>query len=303
MAGFGEDQLGVFQKKHIDVAVEMGRLNNIAYAVRDFERVGPRILGVDWDKYGASTNMVGMQLHQGRRMIEPFVRSEIPRGEFTFDNAVKKIIDLNEIYNFDWIMVDSGHGEHQIETLKKYGIKYPQSGLAHKVVRVNFSERIAMFDPILRKMDKKDIKPFMVNNAVIAFERHGVALNPADRKMIKQFEEYHVKRVSANGRPIYGEQDEHIVDCVMLCIHGFNVKYSDMMKINFSTRMHGVNRKIEPEDKVVPSREVSGMARPELDVQRTLMIGVPMAKANAGYSSGGRSGFRGRNSMPTRPRF
>ncbi|MBQ8992520.1 MAG: hypothetical protein IJ085_00020 [Turicibacter sp.] len=38
-------------------------------------------------------------------------RIEIPRSEFTYTNAVNKIIELNEIYQFDWIAVDRGYGK------------------------------------------------------------------------------------------------------------------------------------------------------------------------------------------------
>lgn len=38
-------------------------------------------------------------------------RIEVPRGEYTLDNAVKKIIEVNDIYNPRWIFIDRGYGE------------------------------------------------------------------------------------------------------------------------------------------------------------------------------------------------
>ena len=38
-------------------------------------------------------------------------RTEIESSEFTFDKAVKKIIDLNAIYNPSYIYIDRGSGE------------------------------------------------------------------------------------------------------------------------------------------------------------------------------------------------
>jgi replicative DNA helicase len=58
--------------------------------------------------------MVGVELIQEYGVFAPFVRSEIPRTEFTYDNAIKNIIRLNEIYDFDYIYVDAGHGKLQI---------------------------------------------------------------------------------------------------------------------------------------------------------------------------------------------
>lgn len=302
MAEFGEEEMGVFQKRFIDAAVDLGKSMGTVYHMRDFERVGPRILAIDWDKYGASTNMVGMHMDEHRKVMEPFVRREIPKGDFTFDNGVKAIIELNDIYNFDWIYVDSGHGEYQIETLRKYGMANPRSGLDKKVVRVNFSEKISIMDPHTRRMEKKDIKPFMVNNAVVAFERGHIALNPTDKKMIKQFEDYRVERIGANGRPVFTEVNEHIVDCVNMCIHGFNQKYGDMMKTYFSTKMHGLRRKnAEPEDVAVPSRTEAIQTRQEefnRSVGTTMMRSVSNNSIGRSRLTGG-----GRGGGPFRSRF
>jgi replicative DNA helicase len=146
-------------------------------------------------------------------------------------------------------------------------------------------------------MDKKDIKPFMVNNAVIAFERGRIALNPQDKKMIKQFEDYHIKSIGTSGRPVFGEQEEHIVDCVMLAIHGFNLKYSDMMKVAFATKMFSIRSAAEqPEEKAIPSRAI------ESPLPQNHMRPL-IASANSNSSRHSRTGFRGRSSMPSRGRF
>jgi len=179
--------------------------------------------------------MVGVQYIEEFGVFAPFVRAEIPRNEFTYDNAIKKIIELNDIYNFDYIAVDAGHGEYQIEQLKLYGQKNPQSGLQHKVIRINFSEKVTIRDPITKIRDKKDIKPFMVNNTVLLFERNQFAFNPSDRKTIKQFEEYRVERLGMNGRPVYSSKNEHIHDCIMIAIHVFNMKYNDTFKVRHAS--------------------------------------------------------------------
>lgn len=42
-------------------------------------------------------------------------RIEVPRGEYTLDNAVKKIIEVNDIYNPRWIFIDRGYGEKSFD--------------------------------------------------------------------------------------------------------------------------------------------------------------------------------------------
>lgn len=38
-------------------------------------------------------------------------RFEIERDEFTFDNAVQKIIEIDEIYDPNFLYIDAGSGE------------------------------------------------------------------------------------------------------------------------------------------------------------------------------------------------
>ena len=40
-------------------------------------------------------------------------RIEIPKSEYTYDNAVNTIVQLNDIYNPSWIYIDRGSGKHK----------------------------------------------------------------------------------------------------------------------------------------------------------------------------------------------
>ena len=52
-------------------------------------------------------------------------RIEVPKSEYSYDNAVNLIIELNEQYNPAWIYVDRGSGEYQLEKLHIYGDEHP----------------------------------------------------------------------------------------------------------------------------------------------------------------------------------
>lgn len=62
--------------------------------------------------------MVGVELdpfHTNEHgMVEPkfkvMFRLEIPRSQFTYRNAIDKIIQLNDDFDFDWIAIDRGYG-------------------------------------------------------------------------------------------------------------------------------------------------------------------------------------------------
>lgn len=47
-------------------------------------------------------------------MFRMLFRIEIPRSDFTYVNAMNKIIELNQEYKFDWITIDRGYGRLQL---------------------------------------------------------------------------------------------------------------------------------------------------------------------------------------------
>ena len=81
----------------------------------DRERRAPqsliRTLGVDFDKYSAGSSLIILDYDIKMKKFIVMKRIEVPRGEYTLDNAVKKIIEVNDIYNPRWIFIDRGYGE------------------------------------------------------------------------------------------------------------------------------------------------------------------------------------------------
>ena len=158
-------------------------------------------------------------------------RVEISRGEFTFDFAVKKIIELNDIYDPKFIYVDAGAGEYQIEVLRLHGKENPHTGLHKKVKRIQFSQNIEIRDPATNEVDKKDAKSFMVNQTSIVLERDQIIISPFDDMIWKQMMDYQVVRISQNGKPIYTSENEHALDGVMLTLLGFSLEFPEITKI------------------------------------------------------------------------
>lgn len=296
MAEFGESEKGVYQKKYLDLAVQVGRQLGIRYSSdihgkipQDFPKIGKRILGIDWDHKGNPTNMVGLHFIEEYGIFAPFCRVEIPQTEYTYDNAVQMVIKLNDVYNFDWIYCDAGAGEAQIQFLKKYGMENPRTGLQHKVVRVNFSEKIDWRDPFTMQKQKVHIKPFMVESTVRAFERGQFAFQPDDKHMIKQFTDYHIVRWGQDGRPVYTDENEHIHDCVILAMYGFIQKYSDVLKVSTTVKV----AKLKEIDLGAPAN-VKSRDLPESKEERAstpfagfALIGAPRSKSSGRRSSGG----------------
>lgn len=274
MAEFGEEEMGVYQKKFINAAIMEGERLKFRYITKWSKEdrksyltrthgQNIRILGVDWDKYSAATNMVCMEFdrfhqdHEGRivPLFKMLFRIEVPRSDFTYVNAMNKIIELNDEYQFDWIGIDRGYGEVQLEMLHKYGMEHPETGLADKVIGYQFSQKIEVRDPYTKKKDQKHLKPFMVNNSVNLFEKGKVVLDPSDKSMITQLEEYRVKSISSSGLPVYTDENEHAIDAMNLALLLFEQKYGSLLKQVYSIKTVFIGT-LDSRDEHIKSREI-----------------------------------------------
>lgn len=276
MAEFGEEELGVYQKKYLFQALQEGLrvkhkyFNDMTPAqIKDYRlhhRENIFLMGIDWDHVQAGTTIVGVMLDRefknAEGLIEPkfrvIFREEVPKSQFTFTEAVDRIIQLNDIYDFDWIAVDKGYGYTQIEMLHKYGMANPDTGLADKVVGYQFGEKIEVRDPYTFKKDKKPLKPFMVNNSVVTFEKGKVVFDPSDKQLLEQFEAYKIMRISTTGLPIYTDENEHIVDAFNLCLLIFQQKYGTLFKNIISSRVVPLKMPDRTKYEPVESRTIVG---------------------------------------------
>lgn len=305
MAEFGESISGVFLKKHIDIAIGHGERLKLEYAKRkqDRPRKGPRILGVDWDKRKADTNMVGMEWDEEEQLFIPFFRKVIPRGEFTYSEAVEAIKEAEYEFKFDYMMIDAGHGEFQIEQLHIWADKY-RPGFAKKIIRLNLSEKVKVMDPVTKKVESKHIKPFMVNNAVLMFEREKVALAPKDRDTIVQFESYEVKSWGSDGRPTYTDENEHILDCIVFALYGFTKYYDDILKVTKSAAVRTISQPLDRMRSDIKDRDIQQETHEEKQTKRVAAaLGIKPNRQRITESRRGYTSVRRSMGMPARKSF
>lgn len=172
-------------------------------------------------------------------------RIEVPRGEYTLDNAVNMIIQVNRIYKPSWIYVDRGYGDYQLERLHIYGDEHPESGLKNKVKGFQFKNNLEIVDPITRVKTKEPMKPFMVNQLVLAFDRERIVLSPFDDVLHKQLVDYEVERISQSGMPVYTSENEHYVDALGLAHLAFVLEFPRLTGIiqepQFATKIEHTN--------------------------------------------------------------
>ena len=248
MAEFGTEEAGVFPKDKVDAArnyeyytyeelTDLQKRNLDGQPlpttyIYDDARHAPsnpfRCVGVDFDQFQAGSSIVVLDFDVNLRKFKVIKRIEVPRTEYSLDNAVNWIIRVNNIYNPSWIFCDRGYGDYQIERLHIYGDEHPTSGLKNKVVGYQFKENLEIIDPITRELKKEPLKQFMVNQLTLSFERERIALSPFDETLHKQLIDYSVDHIGANGMPVYTSKDEHFVDALGLAHLAFVLKFPDL---------------------------------------------------------------------------
>lgn len=103
-------------------------------------------------------------------------------------------------------------------------------------------------DPITKEIEKKPLKPFMVNQLQIAFERDKIVLSPYDTVLSKQLIDYEVDKITEAGVPKYTSENEHFVDALGLAYLAMVLEFKDLtgvvQDIKVSSEFHISNKKI-----------------------------------------------------------
>ena len=249
LAEFGTEEAGVFDKEKLDAAMrrEYYLYNELSPTEQKalessgryperliYDEFNPapynpfRCLGVDFDKFQAGSSILVLDYDVKTRCFKVMKRIEVPRGEYSLDNAVNWIIKVNKIYNPSWIFCDRGYGDYQIERLHIYGDEHPETGLRNKVVGYQFKESLEIMDPVTKEIRKEPVKQFMVNQLSLDIERERLILSPFDEVLHKQLVDYEVDHVSSSGMPVYTSKDEHFVDALGLAHLAFVLKFPDI---------------------------------------------------------------------------
>jgi len=252
LAIFGTEEAGVFPKDKVDMAwrrewyaynpLTDTQLRSVAKGdlkeplMMDWDEYNPappnklRCVGVDWDAHQASSSIIVLDYDIKASIFRVIKRIEVPRSEYTIDNAVNWVIKVNQIYNPAWIFCDRGYGDYQIERLHIYGDQHPSTGLKEKVVGYQFKQTLDIRDPTTGIATKEPMKPFMVNQLVIAFDRGRISLSPFDEVLHKQIIDYTVERISQSGQPVYTSVNEHFVDALGLAYLAFVLNFSKITR-------------------------------------------------------------------------
>jgi replicative DNA helicase len=297
-ADWGEDSEGVYPRKYVDRAFVEPGWNYVPeiQSARSFYSVG-----VDWDKYGAGTNIVVLEAcseayedERFRGKVRVVYREEIAKSEYTLTNAVNRLVELNYSFNPKFIYVDRGYGEVQVELLHKYGMENPLSNLRERVKGVAFSESIEIRDPYTKLPTKKEIKPYMVDNLRQYLEREQILFSSLDEELYTQLISYVVVRTTQSGRPVFeagGSAVDHAHDALMLALLAITQNFGEFSKIKSATNTTTFSNTFfmpkQKNEEDSDSEKESGYGKHFLDTNRTQGL-----KAGRSRKSGSRQNTR-----------
>lgn len=215
MCEFPELGEGVFPKVLVDQARRpISYDQELARALErasQGDRPPSRTMGVDWDKYnadGRGPNLLILEATDAAR-YRVIYRQEIPQTQFSLSTAVQRIVELNEIFQPEWIYLDRGYGDMQLEELQLWGKKFPRTGLAEKTIGIQFAQTVEMPLPG-GTMEKKRFKQVMVQLMRHWFERGKFDIAATDEYLYRELIEYHVVgQTEANIK--YSEENDHAI--------------------------------------------------------------------------------------------
>ena len=258
-AEFGVQNTGVFDKDRVDEAKEF---YNYAYAPLDYyqeaaikrgdieppemllyDRRHPapysrfRTIGADWDKYEETSSLIVLEFNEKLKRFMILKAYSVPRSEYSYDMAVKTIIELNEIYKPAMIYCDRGAGEYQIEALCIHGKNHPETRLHEKVKGFQFSQKLDIQNPVTGEITKEPLKPFMITQLQIAFERNQLIISKYDEKLYKQLIDYEVVKRAQNGNPIFTDVNEHFIDALGLAYLAMTLTFKELTGVMRETEM------------------------------------------------------------------
>lgn len=100
------------------------------------------------------------------------------------------------------------------------------------------------------------MKPFMVTQLQIAFERELMMLSPFDEVLHKQLIDYSVEKITMSGQPVFTSENEHFVDALGLAYLAMVQNFPDLTNM---LKEPETATKIEFTNKSIGSASINSM--------------------------------------------
>lgn len=258
---FGTEAAGVFRQQDIDKC-----LREYAYDQTRYRRnpAWKYVLGVDWNKY-TGTHLVVLERGIIEKMVNGSVRREvfyrvvdkeiIRRADFTQTAGVEAVIRMSMAWQTDFIYVDQGYGEVQVENLWREDINHPELNLNFqtRLKAIHANQTIVIKDPRNPANEMhKAAKPFMVDLLSNWVSSHSIILPEIEDTeaamveqeipflnigLVQQMRQFRVEKVSPTGQPRYTQGYEHTLMALCFAVLGMAENFTEINEFSPDTTM------------------------------------------------------------------
>lgn len=240
MAEFGLSDNSVFDTDLVNRSTLIGTSESMHNVITNRNRYIVS-LGCDWNADKVGTRICVIAYDKIERKIIIANLSNVRREGWTQVAAIDKIVELNRLYTPDYIYVDEGFGEANVQQLKLIAVNlfgkvpadHPDLRL-RDVVPVNFSSTLELRDVMTGEIRKKYFKNFIVETTKRALETGLLAFkDPISAPIVEQMKNYIVKSRAANGREVYeaknSEIGDHDLDAFMIALAGLQLNENSIL--------------------------------------------------------------------------
>lgn len=240
MAEFGLSDNSVFDTDLVNRSTTIGTSASIHDVVLNRDRYIVS-LGCDWNADKVGTRICVIAYDKNDKKVAIVNLSNVRREGWTQVAAIDKIVELNRLYVPDYIYVDEGFGEANVQQLKLIAVNlfgkvpadHPDLRLRN-VTPVNFSSTLELRDVMTGEIRKKYFKNFIVETTkraletgLLAFKDHVAA------PIVEQMKNYVVKSRLTNGREVYeaksSEIGDHDLDAFMIALAGLQLNEDSVL--------------------------------------------------------------------------
>lgn len=240
MAEFGLSDDSVFDTDLVNQSRTIEPIRNLNDVIHNRERY-ILSLGCDWNADKVGTRICIIAYDKVEKHVFIANLSNVRREGWTQVAAVEKIVELNRLYRPDYIYVDEGFGEANVQQLKLVAVngfgKIPMDHpdlLLRNVTAVNFASTLELKDVMTGEVRKKYFKNFIVETTKRALETRSLAFgNSLADPIVEQMKNYIIKGRSSNGRETYEAKNheigDHDLDAFMIALAGLHLNENSIL--------------------------------------------------------------------------
>lgn len=237
---FGISDDSVFDTDLINQSRAIEPIRNLADVIHNRDRY-ILSLGCDWNADKVGTRICIIAYDKVEKHVFIANLSNVRREGWTQVAAVEKIVELNRLYRPDYIYVDEGFGEANVQQLKLVAVnafgKVPMDHpdlLLRNVTAVNFASTLELKDVMTGEIRKKYFKNFIVETTKRALEARSLAFgNSLADRIVEQMKNYIIKGRSSNGRETYEAKNheigDHDLDAFMIALAGLHLNENSIL--------------------------------------------------------------------------